>query len=223
MIRKVVNLVSLVRENGLLGLYSKIKQWAWKSIEYTVLKRSISIYESKPVSDSIEFRRATQADTPWIVNAMTHLGEKADKIISQQFDGRDLTIIGVSHENDKQLCFSAFLSFDEFAFTLLKDSVLDSDLSIRRIWVPPTSRKQGIATLGLNYANFIASQIGSKNIWSFVKESNIPSVKLHKKHGYRKFGKIRILTRFGRRYSMVKKVEKKKWKVHPIPRKISKL
>lgn len=223
MIRKVLNLISLVRENAFIGLYNRIKQWTWKSIEYTVLKKSISSNEPEPINDGFEFRKATEADIPWLIDNMSHLGEKGDKVISQQFKGNGFTILGSTLKNNRKLVFSALLSYDEFAFTLLQSSIMVSDLSIRRIWVPPSMRKQGLATLGMKYAVHIASQVGSNNIWSFVKESNIPSVKLHKNHGYVTYGHIRLLTRFGFKYAKVKKIKEKRWEVYPIHREISKL
>ena len=216
-ITRFSNLIELVSEQGLGGLWKRIATWAWRTREYVFLNKSLSNEISDVESEEVYFQISRDDDIPWLCQNMQHLGENAEKIIRQQFVGKDVTIVGRSKENPELMAFSAWLSNGDFAFNLLKNVVSPGDVSIRRVWVPPAMRKKGLATFGMRYAEFAASRNNVRKIWSFVETDNINSLKLHDKLGYSTLGRIKMIKRFGRSSAKVKFNSGIKWQSYAVP------
>ena len=122
---------------------------AWNRKEYVVYLKTLEEIDS--ISDDLDvmFRLASTVDIPWMSDNSTHMGDAAEQLLRQQFlHTRDLTVIGVSKDQSHTLVFSAWLSFEDFGLTLLGDHARSGDVSIRRIWVPPTHRRKGLASRG---------------------------------------------------------------------------
>lgn len=216
-------MINLVRGKGLQGLCERIMRWAWKTTDHVVFCKPLASDATVRESPDINFRIAEETDFQWMCDNMSHLGEKAEFIIRQQYAGKDVTVVGSTNEEPDIMAFSTWLSHDDFAFTLLGDAVATNDVSVRRVWVPPVMRKRGFASLGMSYLEHAAFQIGARKIWSFVETDNVPSLLLHEKLGYAEYGHIKLLMRFGRRYASTMPAAHDKWTTQRVPVEVSKL
>ena len=150
---------------------------------------------------------------------MPQMKGHAAELLREQFeeDG-DLTIIGTPPGQTGRVLFAVWLSHGDFALTLLGDHIGPGDVSSRRVWVPESHRRLGVATRGFVFMHHAARQAGIPRIWGFVREENVASLRLHERHGYDVFGRIRLIMRFGRRFAKVRLGDARRWRVLRIPR-----
>ena len=58
---------------------------------------TVSAFEDD--EDPVEFRTATDEDTPWVCRNMAHQGEKAEKLAREHLHDQDITIVGALKKN----------------------------------------------------------------------------------------------------------------------------
>ena len=155
---------------------------------------------------------------------MPQMKGHAAELLREQFeeDG-DLTIIGTPPGQTGRVLFAVWLSHGDFALTLLGDHIGPGDVSSRRGWVPESHRRLGVATRGFVFMHHAARQAGIPRIWGFVREENVASLRLHERHGYDVFGRIRLIMRFGRRFAKVRLGGETRWRTLPVPRELHNL
>lgn len=169
------------------------------------------------------FKVVGASDILWLVSQLTHLGNNAEKILKQQFNRKDFSIVGVPLNDRNKIIFSAWLSHNDFAFNFLNLVESVGNISLRRVWVSPDYRKKGIATNGVKFCKKVAFEEGFTKIWSFVQAENFPSISLHKRLDFVQFGMIKIFMRFGQRYATYYNVDNQRVVKKKIPIDISKL
>ena len=200
-------------------LLSKVRRFArrrWNCKEYVLYFKPLS--EANPNADRQDgpllFRVATPQDIAWMSRYLgawaswCRGGEpaaSAEPLLREQFAENDITIVGAESRPGGAPVYVADLCRDEFGLRLLADAFNSgSEVSIRRVWVAPSHRRQGVASRGETFAAAEAARRGLRGIWSFVRIDNKASQAMHRKLGYVDRGRGRILTRLGRRYAAVR-------------------
>jgi GNAT superfamily N-acetyltransferase len=220
---RLAQALTLYREKGWSGLYRRVVRLVWWRHKYLVYRKSLCQVILPVDLPGIQFRVATSEDIPWLCGQMTQLGNRAEKILSQQFQRGDMTVIGVSEDEPQELVFSLWLSQEDFGLKLLNDGVGVEDVSIRRVWVRPTHRRMGLARQGLSFAEYVTKEAGISQLWSFVQENNVPSRKLHEKREFEDFGRIRFVKILWKRFARTRTNKQRKWTVCELPKGIVKL
>jgi ribosomal protein S18 acetylase RimI-like enzyme len=195
----------LLRERGLRGVLARMCGWLWYTKKNVIFRLSPAAADGEPTFDDVRFRLARPDDCAWIVERMGHLGDKAERLTAEQFDEGALTVLGVPADDPDKLAFTVWATPNDVGLSLLGGAASEGDLSFRRAWVPPERRRRGFAHKGMSYGACAAAARGAKTIWSFVGVENIASVRMHEKLGYERFGRLDLITRFGRRWARLRR------------------
>jgi ribosomal protein S18 acetylase RimI-like enzyme len=205
------------------GVRRRLKRSVWECQKYIVYRKSSDEVRCESSSGNVHFRLATIDDLPWIVEQMAHLGDTAEKVLREQFDGRDMTVIAKSTTARPELVCMMGISHEDYGLRLLGDEVGPDDVSFRRLWVRPTWRRRGLAERCMQFSGEAARNEGAPQLWSFVLENNTASCLLHRKLHYDDFGRIRLINRLGSRIAKTQTVAKERWTVAELPDRIVKL
>lgn len=202
----------------------------WNCREYVVYYKSLAGAgrPAEVADDRVRFFVAQPSDIPWM---SPHLGAwaswcrggketpGAEPVLREQFVGDDFTIAGAENKPGGALVFVLHVSHDDFSLALLGDAFVPSrEVTLRRGWVSPDHRRQGVATGGLLFAEAEAARRGLTGIWNYVETRNAASRAMHLKCGYEDRGRARWLTRFGLRYASIRLDPAEKWQTRRIPR-----
>ena len=194
-----------IRSEGFGAVLRRILRRAWFQKEYTIFLKILEKDTASIEQGDVIFHKMIPADIHWVWPSMTHLGDHPKDLLEQQFiNSRDLTTVGVCKKN-KRIVFSAWVSLDHIALSLIKPDRMLQDASLRRVWVPEDYRRKGIAGLGVTFTEQQALSAGIKKMWSFVLVDNTASQKLHARLHYRGSGKFLLINRFDKRFG--------KWKI----------
>ena len=214
---------ALYREQGWPGVFRRALHSLWSRKKYIVYRKDLCTADQPSRLPGVRFRLAGIQDIPWMCDQRDDLGDKAEPILRQQFQGTDMTAIGVTEGNRPELVFSVWLSHEDYGLSLLEDNVGSEDVSIRRVWVGVSRRNMGLATQGLAFAEHAARKEGIPLFWSFVLENNVPSRRLHEKMRYADFARIELVKQFRGRYTRFRTIEQDQWHVRALPNGIVKL
>jgi ribosomal protein S18 acetylase RimI-like enzyme len=226
------------KESALVRLWRQARGFVrhrWNSKEYIVYHKSLEGLERQ--ADDLEgrfrFFVATLDDIAWMTPylgawARWSIGGRevssAEPVLREQFDGEDFTVAGAENRPDGALVFILHLSRDDFSLRFLGDAFNpESDVSVRRGWVSPDHRRQGIANAGVRFAEAECARRGLKNVWNFVETRNTASQGMHDKLGYADRGRARIITRPWGRCAGLRLDPATRWRTRRIPFAISHL
>jgi hypothetical protein len=199
----VAKVSAAFREYGIRGLCKRVSNSVYNAKTYGVYVVNLDEPTSQALESPWAFREASPNDIEWICKGLEHLGERGPSLISQQFDHGDITVVGTPRSELETLSYIAWLSHEDFGLSLLGNQVNTNDVSIRRVWVPPQFRRQGIGTLGQRFSEQCALSGGSKHIWSFVLVENVASSRMHESMGYRLHSHVTLAKYGNRRYAKV--------------------
>ncbi len=173
----------------------------WHTKPWVAFRLDVCDYEQPPdTPDGVIFRHAQAEELDSLARLAGHMGPSARKILARQFVcPKDVTMIGTDAETG-DLVFHVWLSHEDLGLKVLGDWVLPPAASLRRVWVAPSRRGTGIATIAFKMLLASASADGTSQVWSFVGPDNMPSLRLHDKLGFSRAGQIRLKARFGRKH-----------------------
>lgn len=177
----------------------------WRNTYWTAFCQDVSEYELPADGlDGVTFRHAQVAELDSLADMARHMGPSARKILAQQFVcPDDITLIGIGTETGK-LVYHTWLSYGCPGLEVLGDWAQRPAASLRRVWVEPSWRCRGMATVGCSTILGAATANGVRQAWSFVHPSNTPSLRLHEKLGFCRVGQIHLKARFCRKHLIVR-------------------
>ncbi|MGB2753735.1 MAG: GNAT family N-acetyltransferase [Phycisphaerae bacterium] len=214
----------LLAQEGPAAVLRRVRSLAWRRWEYVVFRKVLGEEVAGALQVDVEFRVAGPEDIPWISRQIDHLTDaQAERLLKEQFQGRDITVVGVSAGAEPGLMFSAWLSHDGLDLRALGDRVGPDDVSIRRVEVPERCRRRGLATRGMRFAEQAAWKAGRRRIWSLVLTDNVASLGLHQKLGYEDRGRVRLVRWFGKCYVRTRLAGDLRWSKVRVANDVSKL
>jgi len=210
---------SSFQDIGLFSTVRKAYRRIWYRTRVIVYRKSMAIPEGSPEFPDVIFRPVKPDELSWLCEQLPHLGARAKPLIEEQFQSPGHTIIGVTTGNPPTVVFHLWVSRspEDRGFQLLGSRIGKNDATTKRGWVPEEYRRHGIATRGILYAEHLARQSGTENIWGLIWSSNMASRKLHERIGYERVGEIRLENRWNRHFARVKCNGDHRWEKIPLP------
>ena len=201
--------VRYLRENGARALLRRVARAVRHNDPYAVFCRDLdSGAQGDTSSSQIIMRAACPEDASWLASqwpaCFSYVGPSVADVVSARLRAGEICAVGTAPGDHEHLIYMAWAAFRDFALlTVVGGAVSQADACAKNVWVSPEHRRKGIARIGYEYLSELVVARGGQRLWAFVRPGNEPSLRLHERMGFARYGDIKFRQRLARRSALV--------------------
>ncbi len=172
----------------------RLRQWLADRTDYLAYGKALDEQALSEHPD-VQFTPACRSDLPALSAELRYRGWRMRSRLAEQLRPDEHTLIGRDRRTG-EVVYTAWVSQSDPTMRLMGPAC-EGAWSIRRIWVRPDRRRQGIARCGQGLAEQVARARGADCLWAFVRVDNDRSRRLHEGFGYAPRAVLRVDTLLG--------------------------
>ena len=168
--------------------------------------------------DDVTFHLAGPADVAVLSDFLSASREASpEEEIRRRLSSGDLAIVGILRDTGRIGCVNWISRDDRLFHTQFGATPPNAEACSRKIYVPEHFRRRHLAARGVLYAEWAARRAGYQRLWAYVLRGNRPSLRLHSKLGYGRYGILRLGRIWGRRFAEMRRSEDRSWvRLQPV-------